>query len=513
MLHWKEPFPKNSLSRVLALWEDYKTVTKPFWKAFPEYLAIGFELCYYGVPRGTMISHKIRGVKSSIRQCVRYIKSAKRMRPKPPQCDVLLFHSSMKPSVQPAMDILAEKLARKGFRCAVIHATRDLHIWSQGGHSEGAVRVQSFDDFSSWMQGGVGFPRTVWVVVRATFLSFFQIFLFLARKPNRLFIPTKHFSQTWYLLLCSAYHREALRPLLQLMDPKLIIVNNERVPFALELFSTRYSRKPRRILFLSELIYRSLDPIISDELWVWNDDAKNALNKVTNIKDDQVIHVVGNAESNWTLSLPKENMILSDLIQSDDATYFHIFLSQFPLYSYLDDVDTEEATKKSVEWLIEAKEHCPNWYFIFKTRPYHHKIQADWLRQFESQDNCIIIRDELSFNQILVNDRCLAVSSLMSIGLFVASALGKAALRFMVSSKQTTVPVVDDVSTPIASANHLIQILRRLEREHESDCPLLPLNRPREILFPHLGTVPDRLEQLCLLNLTETPQRVVNGFS
>lgn len=242
------------------------------------------------------------------------------------------------------------------------------------------------------------------------------------------------------------------------------------------------------ILFCNELTNNTLDPILSDTVWCWNDTVAEFLRGCRGASGDFSIQVIGNAEADCALvECADESDELESLKSLANGRQVMVFLSQYPLYSFVDDVDTGPATELSVRWILEAANGCHDWYFAFKTRPYHHGVEVAWLADIGSIENASVLREEIGFRQLMAWDQVRAVGSLISTGLLVAAARERAALRFLPSAEQLSISVLDDVCIPVRSANDLIEALRGPDRSSAS--------RKK---FPYRGEVIARMSDISL---------------
>ena len=169
-----------------------------------------------------------------------------------------------------------------------------------------------------------------------------------------------------------------------------------------------------------------------------------------------------------------------------------LFLSEY-IEGHL--FNTFELTREALYWISLAAQKCPHWFFIFKSRPYHHQDSLPGFELIKDIPNIIVPGTFIEYRNYLNWPNLKAVAACGSSGLFTAAGKGICALRLIVSLQSKSIPIIDNVATRIDSPQELIQILHRLEKK-EMILPIINTD-----IFPNEGKVVEVMEKNCLERL------------
>lgn len=470
----------------LATWQAYKAATRSHWERWPQFLAAGYSIVLsQSVENG--LAGKMGAFRKSLWTAARFLKYSGRPRLSLPPCDALLFHASDKPSAQPATDLLAERLTRKGFRCAVVSpsAIRVSVAGEDGDGSDGLAHDQ-------WTRSGLGRLRALALLIGSVRATVVLLALLWRRDRQVTSFVLDHLFEVWRLLLASSSLTYAVDRLVNRLSPRLLIVNENRVPLASELLLSPASKGAHKVFFCNELPLVTQEPFLADEVWVWNQTVADSFRRVATDGTAPTFSVVGNAESDLAVAVPLDGEGASEVRRQAERRPVLLFLSQYLSRNRL---NLEDLTKEAVEWLYHAARERPDWYFVFKTRPSHHQVTAPWLERFSELENAAISRDEATFAEFLGWDNLAAVASFRSTGLYVAASLGKPALRFLVSSAQPPIPVIDEIATAVHSPGELVDVIAGLDVRGGGS------SMAEDKRFPYRGATLNRMESLSLERL------------
>ena len=493
-----QTYPKKDIPDGFPVYkfvEAYRRVIADYWRSYSTFYATSFNLILFanrglktalGLILGWMVETVIRDGISE---------------PSLPTCDVLLYYSTPKPNTKPAIEELANRLAQKGLRC-VVATSSTMEIVSADSASQ--TKRERVAEYPQLLIHGLG----RWQSCRILFSSVRDVLvlaILVWRRDPALF--KKIFwdpLNVWYELLLSAHRLAIVHRLLRKLRPQLIIANGEHIPIAAEMLLSKEASKSKKIWFCNEyLTTPAMKPMLFDEVWVWNqqviDEARQTLQPDIAIK----FEVIGRAEIDFALQAPESCTDEEiEIRQRTHSKHVLLFVSE-----YIPNHGTRmgEVTAEALRWIAEAGRQCPDWQFVYKSRPLHHGKDTPGLEIIEGLPNCIIPQSEISLRNFLSWDNLVVVTALSSSALLVAAGVGKMALRLLVTSRFTPVPLVDQTAIPIHSPQQLIDILADFERND-----LLykeKLEREWKVLFPHQGHVLERMESLCLQHLKEMGSR------
>lgn len=461
------------------IWAAYVPLTERYWGRFPELLCGGFTL--------TILEPQARdwrpALKSTFENTLHFISRARAADfSAVPRCDVCLFRSTIKPSTD-AVFILAEELAQSGIACATLLTAREMTIW------RGAASAQDIPGYTQWMNHGLSRSQAISTILRTIGLCLLLTFLAIFKSRTVLRRLYSNPFGVWNRLLMTTHRLQVMKRLLAHMKPRLIIVNNERVPVAGELMQARTSHPVERILFCNELPSIMLDPTIADTVWVWNDLAAEQVKAAIRHGKCPSFEVVGHSETEVALHYkPDAGSDLSDLQQEIGAKPVLLFLSEYIPSKVF---DLSAASQLAFEWIKLAARQFPNWHFVVKTRPAQAKLKIPGIDMFDSLPN-VSISETADLKTLLSYEQVQVVAALGSTGLMTAAGVGKTALRFWTPPRYGKVAVIDAISIPIRSGQELIQFLGNFTQ-----------NRPDESLFAYRGQTIQRMKQLCLERLAD----------
>ncbi len=493
-----QAYPKKNIPDGFPVYkfvEAYRRVIADYWRSYSTFYATSFNLILFAN----------RGLKTTLGLILGWVVETVIRdgisEPSLPICNVLLYYSTPKPNTKPAIEELASRLAQKGLRC-VVATSNTMEIVSSGNDSP--AKRERVVEYPQLLIRGTG----RWGSVRVLLSSVRDVLVLTAlvwRRDSALFKRIfRNPLNVWYELLLSAHRLAIVHRLLRQLRPQLIIANGEHIPIAAEMLLSKEASKSKKIWFCNEyLTTPAMTPMLFDEVWVWNQEVINEARRILQPDTAIKFEVIGRAEIDFALQAP-ENCTDEEIEirQRTHSKHVLLFVSE-----YIPNHGTRmgEVTEEALRWIAEAGRQCPDWQFVYKSRPLHHGEDTPGLELIEGLPNCIIPKSEISLRNFLSWDNLVIVTALSSSALLVAAGVGKMAFRLLVTSRFTPVPLVDQTAIPIHSPQQLIDILADFER---NDLLYKEKLRPeQDILFPYRGQVIERMESLCLQHLTEMGSR------
>ena len=473
--------------------EAFCQATCSYWKDRPVFFAIKHNIVFSARRGFRTALHALLGwVTATLAQAVETSMFV-------PTCDVLLYYSAAKPNSQPAMEDLANRLARKGLQCALIRAAT-MEILGQD--DSGQVKRTPVPEYSKLFVHGVSRRQNWQTLLSSLWDAFLLSALVLRRDPSLFKKILWNPLNVWYELLTGAHRLAAANWLLDQIRPRLIVTNGEHIPIASEILLSREAGRAVKIWLCNEQPNPDLKPTLFDEVWVWNQYVADEYRRSLSSREAVKFEAVGRAEIDFVLQGSEVSEAEEQLRQQVGGKRVVLFLSEFiPNH----EVQMGGVTEEALRWIGDASRHCPDWRFVYKSRPLHHGEQTPGLELIAQTPNCIIPSSEISLRSLLNWDNVLVVAAVSSSGLFVAAGTGKLAIRLLVSSQSTPRPIIDRISIPINSPVELRELLLDFDRQqivyHDRT------HVQQEALFPYRGHVLDRMESLCLQHLKEMGSR------
>ena len=240
-----------------------------------------------------------------------------------PKCDVVLFNSSNKPSFGPAITNLAERLAKKGFRCAVLSYEKINLMGPEGFRSN--YPLTGFYRSNNFITALSSIARGTYVLLK--------VLLQTASNPLIFSHIVKRIIPTWQQLIFSYNRSKEASAFLKRSSPQLIITHIEKIPIAHELVMAATRQSIPTVLFLCEHPDVLTQPICSQEVWAWNKTiASSIIKEIVQFegKQNKKIFVVGHHESDYIMS--KDKISLLDLglpINQPTGQKIFIFISEY----------------------------------------------------------------------------------------------------------------------------------------------------------------------------------------
>jgi len=405
--------------------------------------------------------------------------------------DILLYFSSRKASFQPAIDILAERLSEKGLKCVLLTSNLIASVKKSGSKDNiNWTETDFFKIFSSRLN-----KSTVFIMLIRSFSYTFFLGLLLIKNDRKLFWRIFVNPFHVYHEILSAVHRFiVLDNLMSLIKPKLIIGNGDHLPFYSEIAFLAKKRRIFSINFFNEHASEVFLPFISDEIWIWNRMVLDCLKKYQLFSSKQKYRIIGKAEiDNLFLSREKESKEEKVLKRSVKTKQVLVFLSE-----YVDNQmkSTRESTLQAVSWLLFAARKCPDWFFIFKPRPYGESLNISQIPLSVSVKNFLLINSKISLASLLRWRKTFVLAGLSSTALYVSAGAGKVAIRLFPSRKTIPFPVIDKISIPIYRKDDLVKLLKKLKISKSKVRSKAKKQSENSILFPYKGKVINRMEGL-----------------
>jgi len=393
--------------------------------------------------------------------------------PKSLNCDVLIYCSSDKPNVQPAMNWLAQRLGSSDISTIVWGPT------SINGYPQSLADPELIAKKVKSASNGIRFaairdiPTSVWYCISIYSKALFCRQPFAKRlvaAPRRLFAE----------IVVIRHMVRVMVKFLQELKPQFIITNGEQTPYGLALTVAARATGIRTVWFYNEWPTSQMLPILSDELWVWNSTVEKSLSAIfPNNMPTPEFKVVGMAQLDCMEEQAKSGEVTA--LKLPGKQYL-VFLSEH-IPSYVQ--HNGEATEKALQWLSNIAQQLPQWNVIIKPRPYHSAASLPGEQLVMGIDNIQILRDNTSIAQLLATPEVKAFASLSSSGLLLAAATGRKALRLAVSGNPFSIPPLDEVVERVNSPTALCEALQS------------PKSVCSPSLFPYRGEVLDYMKTLC----------------
>ncbi len=402
-------------------------------------------------------------------------------------CDVLMYCSSNKPSVQPAMSWLARRLGHIGI--STVHwgptsidcyagCLTDLSF----GSRETLKGISRELGFSAVCDIPASFCHSARTYAKALvkFKPFARRF---ERAPSRLF---------WEIAK-SRHLIRVFREILVRLKPKCILTNGEQTPVGCALTAAARKEGIHVIWFFNEWPTLQIMPIMSDELWVWNESVRRTLKgiQLPELPSPQ-IKIIGMAQ----LDCMEQQRIHGGVTPVPlPGPRCLVFLSEhIPAYSR----HNELATQMALQWLAQAAEKARDWNFVIKPRPYHDTVPLPGEHYLIDHPNITVLRHGVSMASLLATQEVKAFAALSSSGLLLGAATGRMALRFLVSDRTYPLPPLDDVVQRIKSPEVLVKVLNAPSSEKFLNA------------FPHRGKVLETMEDIICQRLSHKLDMVQN---
>lgn len=384
-------------------------------------------------------------------------------------CDILIYCSSDKPSVQPAMNWLAQRLGRAGLRVC---------LWGPGGlawyscetsDEMAAVPTAALCGLFSWWDVAAAGWWACQTYVHAR-LSREALGRRLADRPARLLCE----------MAASRSDARLARTVLDRLSPAFIVTNGEQTRMGVMLTAQAQTQGVPVAWFFNEWPTWQMAPIISDEVWVWNDWVRDAIMALPwcNGREPRV-EIIGMAQLDCMQDQAADHRGL-DWGLPEKPTL--VFVSEhIPAYAQ----HNSAGTRAAMGWIGRAAAALPDWSFLVKPRPYHARAPLPGEDGLARLPNVRILRDEMPMAQLLSAPQVRAMAALSSSALLLAAATGRLALRLAVDATTFPIPALDQAVVRADSAEALIAALVSAE--------------PPSITaaFPYRGQVLERMHALC----------------
>jgi hypothetical protein len=321
--------------------------------------------------------------------------------------------------------------------------------------------------------------------------------LFATKNSSEVFFHIlKRIFPIWLHLSLSHVRLVEANKFLYLTGVRLLLTHIEKIPLANELVMTSKLKNIYSIFYCCEHPDALLVPILSNEVWVWNQSIANSVaQEMSNVTNRNLpeIKVVGHHES---------DMILERMKSSTDLD-FPNYLRREKIFIFISEYVKNKTwqrgppTKICVEWLSMAAKALPEWLFVFKGRPY--QSLAD-VPGFESPQelppNLILYQGTLSLGDILSSGAVTAAGALGSLGLFAAAQSGIPAFRFKVTEVNMPMQFLDELAVTINNPKELVCHLNEIE---------IGADKPNSKLLnlPYRGKSLDQMETLAWKYLSQ----------
>lgn len=438
------------------VWARYTALMSPYWERFPELLASGF---YLSILEPTFFAPLtlLRSVISNLKRTIAYvIKARKPHLTTNLTCDALLLRTAVKPSTD-MIAMLATRLPELGYRCALAISATSLSILNP---IDPATQT-NVADYQSWMHYGLGKRQALFTIIRSAGLFLFLLVRSMLKDRQVLARILSDPFTAWELIFISSHRLHAFEMMLNQMRPRLVVVNNERVPVAAELMLAAARHRVHRVMYQNELPSIMLEPVLADEVWVWNATMEQEMRCLIEPTARTTVEIVGHGESDVALTTSREaftSLEADELQRLTSATVSRpviVFLSEYiPSKRF----DFEASSRIACEWLALAAEHHPEWFFVLKTRPLQPTLEIPGMELLLNLENTYVSQ-HISLRILCQHDQIKIVSALGSTGLVTALGLGKTTLRLWTSARYGPIRVIDEFAYPIFSGTELSSYL------------------------------------------------------
>ncbi len=382
-------------------------------------------------------------------------------------CDVLIYCSSDKPSVQPAMSRLARRLGDSGFRICLWGPTGLTWYSREVAQPRATASVYGSLSWQDLAVAGWWACRT-YAEAR---MSGEALAARLARRPGRLLCE----------MAASRSDSRLARMVLAHLSPAFVLTNGEQTRMGVMLTGQARRQGVPVAWFFNEWPTWQMAPILSDEVWVWNEWVRDAIVTMPwcNGRGPRV-EVIGMAQLDCMQDQASDRGE-PELKLPEKPTL--VFVSEhIPAYAH----HNGEATRAALGWIGRTAAAMPDWNFLVKPRPYHANAALPGEAMLERLPNVRILRDEESMSRILAAPQVRAMAALSSSALLLAAATGRIALRMAVDVTTFPIRALDQAVVRVDSAEALIAAL-----EGEAQ----PTNAAA---FPYQGKVLARMHALCM---------------
>lgn len=390
------------------------------------------------------------------------------------KCDVLIYCSSNKPNVYPALFQLAKCLSSAGVS-TLYWGPKRFDWFNSLQTSTSSLRPTLHRDYNIWRKAAFfDLPASLWHT-GWVYLKTVRANTVLAKRlrsnPRRLLAE----------IVLARHAEHTIGRWLKHLKPSLIITNGEQTPVGVGLTAAAKIAAIRTVWFFNEWPTAQQLPVLSDELWVWNDIVAQSMKTLQPAEFSRPqIEVIGLAQLDCMeeqaecgvvkpVALPRERYLL--------------YLSEhIPVYAH----NNHHATERSLAWLADTARRTPQWNFLIKLRPYHTDAPLPGESHLEGLDNITILRDNVSIAELLATKSIRAFAALSSSGLLLAAATGRQAFRLAVTGEPYPIEPLDNAVQRINSADALCDALA------------MPTPEINNSVVPYRGQVLKRMCSLCM---------------
>ena len=363
-------------------------------------------------------------------------------------CDVLIYSSSNKPSVQPTMNWLAQRLGNTGV--STVHWGAETIECFNGQLPAPTLPVKGIRkalDSAFRYQALWDIPISLWHSISAYVTALVSCNSFARRFETS---PQRLFSE----IAINRHLTRVLREFLSHLRPKIIVTNGEQTPIGCALTAAARMEGIRVVWFFNEWPTFQMMPILSDELWVWNKTVATTLESIQSPNfPAPKIETIGMAQLDSFEQQVHQGSVVPTRLPGPRCL---IFLSEhIPAYAQHNSEETEIA----LQWLAEAASVVKDWHFVIKPRPYHEATPIPGEHYLEGHKNIVVMRDGVTMNSLLASPDVHALAALSSSGLLLAAATGRKALRLLVGDNPYSLPPLDELVQGVRSSGMLVAAL------------------------------------------------------
>lgn len=349
--------------------------------------------------------------------------------------DAIFFCHTPAAHLREPVRALAEEVRAAGYRCLVWHDNEREVLLPDGEGDPATVRERLEEFWDAPLPPG----RRIAIVLRALLQAGYLTVRLGGKRGRSVSDLGRHPGRWWAALVDSGLRMQRAASLLDATSPSLLFTTHERFRPASSFWLTRHRPRPTTVLYHHGLLSWYEQPLVSDEILTWN---RTDAEEVRAAAPHAQVHITGNWELGRlgdavgaTADGPPELLFLSQYLQEDEPCF-------------------RDSSVQALTWLREVARRVPSWKFLVRPRGPEDEI----VRRLGRLPSNIEIVD-VPFADLLARPGLRAVTAFSSSGLYVAAGRGKRALRLRLGQHRLEMPLLDEVCTPIWSADELARVL------------------------------------------------------
>jgi hypothetical protein len=221
-----------------------------------------------------------------------------------------------------------------------------------------------------------------------------------------------------------------------------------------------------KIWYFNEYPSIELYPLLTNEIWVWDDVVKNEFLRLKAIHfphSPLSIETIGREEVDACLEskFNPTGVWVDKIKEASKSRKICVFLAENVENKIL---NLQNLANESFEWIKKAALTNENWFFVIKSRPLHNHVHFSEYNIVNNLKNVIILQEEFSLSDCLRMPDIRVVAACTSSGLHVAAGVGKIALRMQVATRPIKVRVIDEVSYSAKNSDEFASFFKNLPK-------------------------------------------------